>query len=53
MFQRDNLSPPRISGGNFSGNYRLIQMHIHWGYNDFSGSEHTINGAKYPLEVCI
>jgi carbonic anhydrase len=31
--------------------YRLFQIHFHWGVNNTEGSEHTINGERYPLEA--
>merc|ERR1712223_1342537 len=47
-----------ISGGtlsNFGDNdgdhYHLLQLHFHWGWNSKEGSEHTIDGRKFPLEV--
>ena len=40
-----------MSGGGLPDVFYLIQFHFHWGYNAFQGSEHTINGMKYPLEV--
>ena len=32
-------------------NYELLQAHYHWGEDANSGSEHTVDGGKYPLEV--
>jgi carbonic anhydrase len=43
-----NLS---ISGADLSEIFYLIQFHFHWGYNAYQGSEHTIDGIKYPLEI--
>lgn len=40
-----------MSGGGLPTEHYLIQFHFHWGYNAFQGSEHTINGQKFPLEV--
>jgi len=40
-----------MSGGGLPDVFYLVQFHFHWGYNAFQGSEHTINGRKYPLEV--
>lgn len=40
-----------MSGGGLPDTFYLVQFHFHWGYNAFQGSEHTINGRKYPLEV--
>jgi len=31
--------------------YCFDSLHFHWGSTDESGSEHTINGKHYPLEV--
>ncbi|KAM6948278.1 carbonic anhydrase-like [Aplochiton taeniatus] len=31
--------------------YRLKQFHFHWGASDARGSEHTINGIKFPCEL--
>ncbi|CAF1185550.1 unnamed protein product [Adineta steineri] len=40
-----------MSGGGLPDVFHLVQFHLHWGYNAFQGSEHTINGHKYPLEI--
>lgn len=42
---------PSISGSNFKEKYNLIQFHFHWGFNPYQGSEHKLDGNKYPLEV--
>ncbi|RCN53051.1 carbonate dehydratase, eukaryotic-type [Ancylostoma caninum] len=39
------------SGGNLKGRYNLQQFHFHWDGNDRFGSEHTLAGLHYPLEV--
>ena len=45
---------PTISGSALNGHtYSLTQLHFHWGQNDGRGSEHTINGTSYDLEVNI
>ena len=31
--------------------YRRIQTHWHWGTNNSVGSEHVLDGMKYPLEI--
>ena len=31
--------------------YNLAQFHFHWGPDASVGSEHTVNGVAYPLEV--
>ena len=42
-----------VRGSNFDEQYNLLQFHLHWGFNDFQGSEHLIDGEKFPLEVTI
>ena len=37
--------------GGLQNVYSTAQLHFHWGDNDRHGSEHTINGVPYPLEV--
>jgi hypothetical protein len=31
--------------------FKLLQFHFHWGWNDYQGSEHQINFVKYSAEV--
>lgn len=50
-FYFDKMDPILISGGGLTGEYRLHQFHFHWGFNNDEGSEHIINGHRYPLEV--
>ena len=40
-----------MRGSDFTEQYTLLQFHFHWGENDYQGSEHYLNGDKYPLEV--
>ncbi|KAM4624608.1 carbonic anhydrase [Polymixia lowei] len=40
-----------LTGGPISGIYRLRQFHFHWGARDDRGSEHTVNGIKFPCEL--
>lgn len=45
-----------ITGGGLQeGTYRLAQFHVHWGADNTVGSEHTVDGKFYPVEVscCI
>lgn len=32
--------------------YKVAQLHFHWGKNGSAGSEHRINGKMFHLEVC-
>ncbi|KAL6474950.1 hypothetical protein MHYP_G00159900 [Metynnis hypsauchen] len=43
-----------VSGGGLSGVYISTQFHLHWGNGSSSaGSEHTVNGKQYPMELHI
>ena len=33
--------------------YQILQLHFHWGKDDTRGSEHTLGGHTYPLEMHI
>ncbi|TNN05720.1 Carbonic anhydrase 2 isoform 2 [Schistosoma japonicum] len=39
--------------GLFDKKYEIVQMHFHWGNVDTYGSEHTIDGRRFPLELHI
>ena len=41
----------KIKGGGLEGKYSLKHFHFHWGPQDDEGSEHTLDGKAYPLEV--
>lgn len=40
-----------VSEGNLGATYKAVQFHLHWGDNGGPGSEHTIDGEQYPMEV--
>ncbi|XP_043997332.1 carbonic anhydrase 4a [Gambusia affinis] len=42
-----------ISGGDLSSTYKAVQLHLHWGKDGAPGSEHTIDGEQYPMELHI
>ncbi|XP_059181262.1 carbonic anhydrase 4-like isoform X2 [Centropristis striata] len=43
-----------VSGGGLNGTYSTIQFHFHWGNKEHHpGSEHTIEGHRYPMEMHI
>ena len=42
---------PFITGSDYTKPYYFVNFHFHWGYNEYEGSEHFINGYKYPLEM--
>ncbi|XP_022666590.1 carbonic anhydrase 2-like [Varroa destructor] len=42
-----------ISGGPLTGRYNVFGLHFHWGRRLSSGSEHTFDGRRYPIELHI
>nr|ANJ59758.1 alpha carbonic anhydrase 3 [Corallium rubrum] len=46
---RDNTSS--VNFGPVANQYKLAQFHFHWGENDDTGSEHTIDGEPYSGEL--
>ncbi|XP_053270468.1 carbonic anhydrase 4 [Pleuronectes platessa] len=44
----------QISGGGLSEAYSSLQFHLHWGNGpSIPGSEHTVDGKRYPMELHI
>jgi len=41
------------TGGGLDGTYNALQFHFHWGADDASGSEHAVDGGRFPLEMHI
>lgn len=44
---------PRLTGGPLSTDYKLHSIHFHWGTDNNVGSEHTVNGKAYPMEMHV
>ncbi|XP_015240598.1 PREDICTED: carbonic anhydrase 15-like [Cyprinodon variegatus] len=42
-----------VSGGGLPGVYHTVQVHFHWGDPSTNGSEHTVDGRRYPMEMHI
>lgn len=40
-----------IEGARLPGRFQFAQFHLHWGANSSRGSEHTVRGFQYPLEL--
>ncbi|XP_077467739.1 carbonic anhydrase 4b [Stigmatopora argus] len=51
--QLDLPAGMQIKGGNLSTAYTALQLHFHWGKDGGPGSEHTIDGELYPMEMHI
>ncbi|XP_070762423.1 carbonic anhydrase 4b [Enoplosus armatus] len=49
----DLPSSMRIKGGNLAVPYKAYQLHLHWGKDGGPGSEHTIDGEQFPMEMHI
>ncbi|KAI1882399.1 hypothetical protein AGOR_G00250290 [Albula goreensis] len=43
----------QVGGGGLPAEYTTVQLHFHWGSNHTNGSEHTVNGRRYPMEMHI
>uniref|UniRef100_A0A1B6KV51 Carbonic anhydrase n=1 Tax=Graphocephala atropunctata TaxID=36148 RepID=A0A1B6KV51_9HEMI len=44
---------PYLANGPLCGNYVFSQAHFHWGAYEGEGSEHTVNGVSYPMEMHV
>ena len=44
---------PSITDGGLSDTFLVAQFHFHWGSDNTKGSEHTIDGNQYSMEVNI
>ena len=42
-----------ISGGGLPSRFRAVQMHFHWGSENFRGSEHQVDKRSFPMELHI
>lgn len=40
-----------VTGGPLTDRYQLAVIRFHWGNDNCSGSEHSVDGRNYPLEV--
>ena len=51
QFNPDEDQKFTISGGPLDGEYQFAQLHFHWGSDSGKGSEHTVDGSSFPLEM--
>jgi len=48
----NNHTKALLGGGPLTVKYEFVEMHFHWGdSSNYQGSEHSIDGQKYPLEL--
>jgi len=40
-----------FTGGGIEGIFSFVNFHLHWGRNDRHGSEHEIDGQRFPAEA--
>lgn len=46
-----NSSEFYFTGSNLTGKYHFINFHLHWGQSNDHGSEHEIDGHRFPAEA--
>ncbi|KAM9852881.1 carbonic anhydrase 4b [Aulostomus maculatus] len=51
--QLDLPAGMKINDGNLASSYKAIQLHLHWGKDGGPGSEHTIDGERFPMEMHV
>uniref|UniRef100_UPI003AACE86A carbonic anhydrase 4b n=1 Tax=Centroberyx gerrardi TaxID=166262 RepID=UPI003AACE86A len=51
--QLDLPASATIKGGNLGVPYKAVHLHLHWGKDAGVGSEHTIDGEQFPMEMHI
>uniref|UniRef100_A0A8C4NJ48 Carbonic anhydrase n=1 Tax=Eptatretus burgeri TaxID=7764 RepID=A0A8C4NJ48_EPTBU len=47
----DSSDPCVLNGGPLDGDFRLNQLHMHWGCDKLPGSEHIVDGNAYAAEL--
>ena len=52
-FTRGDEEVGILKGGPLKGKYEFLEFHFHWGPNNTTGAEHTLNGETLPLELHI
>ncbi|KAK6295938.1 hypothetical protein J4Q44_G00336510 [Coregonus suidteri] len=48
--QVDLPATAKVQGGDLAMPYKAVQLHLHLGKDGGLGSEHTIDGERYPME---
>ena len=42
-----------LNGGPLGSDYKVLQLHFHWGSDRTKGSEHVYDGQAYPMEMHV
>ncbi|CAF4440468.1 unnamed protein product [Rotaria sp. Silwood2] len=50
-YNGNESSPFKLTGGGLNGTFEFSSVHLHWGENSRSGSEHQVNGIKHAGEI--
>ncbi|XP_066994858.2 carbonic anhydrase 1 [Anabrus simplex] len=50
---KESIHMPKIFGALLSGEYEFESLHFHWGHKNSRGSEHVMNGIRFPVEMHI
>lgn len=53
VVQIDLPTSAKVKGGDLEVSYKAVGLHLHWGKDGGPGSEHTIDGERYPMEVWL
>ncbi|CAB1348964.1 unnamed protein product, partial [Coregonus sp. 'balchen'] len=53
IVQVDLPATAKVQGGDLAMPYKAVQLHLHLGKDGGLGSEHTIDGERYPMELHI
>lgn len=48
-----STSTAKLSGGPLSDDYKVLQLHFHWGSDPMKGSEHKYDGMAFPMEMHV
>ncbi|XP_054276138.1 uncharacterized protein LOC128995220 isoform X2 [Macrosteles quadrilineatus] len=44
---------PQLSSGPLLGQYNFSHVHFHWGQHNKTGSGHSVDGIRFPLEMHV
>lgn len=50
---KNGFHRPQVFGALLAQRYELDSLHFHWGHRNSRGSEHIMNGIRFPVEMHI